>query len=342
MTEQQFLIELENALSRLPLEERQDILQDIREYFLNGRQDGKTDAQISAELGNPSEIAAELIASFDFSKMGSPAKAVDLSKDEFDKVDIQIDHGALVIRPSLDSQMHVDVEDKNYKQQLTVDIIDRTLIVKLTDEISKWGIFNFSINTKTPLVTVQLPQKIYELIKINTDNGKIIGSQLESTIFSAESDNGRIQLENISATEFITVSDNGSVRLTSIKAEHLSATSDNGKIELEEAKTKNTRLKSDNGSISMENLEGIIQAETDNGKISLKTQHLERDITLKTDNGSITIETITQPQNVTIRAQRDRGRASIFGEKSKQAVYGTGQHSIILKTDNGSITVKQF
>ncbi|OHX51210.1 hypothetical protein BB776_03475 [Planococcus salinarum] len=41
MTEQQFLQQLEQALDRLPAEERNDILQDIREYFANGRADGK-------------------------------------------------------------------------------------------------------------------------------------------------------------------------------------------------------------------------------------------------------------------------------------------------------------
>ena len=43
MTENQFIGELESALKQLPDEERNDIIQDIRGYFTNGREDGKTD-----------------------------------------------------------------------------------------------------------------------------------------------------------------------------------------------------------------------------------------------------------------------------------------------------------
>ncbi|TAA73108.1 DUF1700 domain-containing protein [Planococcus salinarum] len=74
MTEQQFLQQLEQALDRLPAEERNDILQDIREYFANGRADGKSDSDIAAELGAPDAIAKELIDSFDFTQTTAPAE----------------------------------------------------------------------------------------------------------------------------------------------------------------------------------------------------------------------------------------------------------------------------
>lgn len=57
MTEQQFLNELELALTRFASDERNDILQDIKEYFTNGREDGKSDGEIAASLGSPREIA---------------------------------------------------------------------------------------------------------------------------------------------------------------------------------------------------------------------------------------------------------------------------------------------
>lgn len=64
MTENQYIVELEGLLRRLPLEERQDIVQDIREYFVEGREDGKTDDEITASLGFPSTIATELLSSY--------------------------------------------------------------------------------------------------------------------------------------------------------------------------------------------------------------------------------------------------------------------------------------
>ncbi|CEG21752.1 hypothetical protein BN1080_00668 [Planococcus massiliensis] len=341
MTEHQFLLELEAVLHQLPAEERQDISQDIREYFLNGRRDGKQDEEIAAELGAPAAIAQELLASFDFSQVEAKPKAVNLSKDEFDKVDIQIDNGTLDIGLSQDGKMHVDVEDKGYNQQLFVDVLDRTLVITLKEEAKKWGIFSFAINTKSPRVRIQLPSKIYDSLKIVTDNGRIDGADLESSVLTAKSDNGGICFEDLKTAELRIRSDNGALKLKSSRTEKAEMKSDNGKIELENIEAAQIRLQSDNGSILMDRVEGRISAESDNGRIRLFTSNLERDITLKTDNGSITVETAEEPTNASIHAHKDYGKAKIFGVKSNHTVYGSGQHSIILKTDNGSIEVKK-
>lgn len=341
MTEHQFLLELEAALQPLPKEERNDISQDIREYFSNGRRDGKQDEEIAAELGTPSEIAKELIAAFDFSQVEEKPKPVNLSKDEFDKVDIQIDNGTLEIGLSKDGEMHVDVEDKGYNQQLFVDILDRTLVITLKEEVKKWGIFSFTINTKSPQVRVQLPSKLYDSLKIITDNGRIYGAYLDSIILSAKSDNGSICFEDAKTADLNIRSDNGALKLKSCRTEKVEMKSDNGKIELENIAAEQVRLQSDNGSILMDNVDGKISAESDNGRIRLYTSNLDRDITLKTDNGGITVETSEEPSNASIYAHKDYGKAKIFGVKSNHTVYGAGQNSIILKTDNGSIEVKK-
>jgi len=226
MTEKQFIQELEQALTRLPEEERKDIIQDIQEYFSNGRDDGKSEQDIAAELGSPSKIADELIGSFDFSQAQMPAKPVNLAKSEFDHdgfdhVDIQLDNGSLEIRSSTDGEVHVDIENKSYNQLFLTEIIDRKLIITLKDEVKKWGIFSFTISTKSPVVTVQLPPKMYESIKILSDNGQIKAEQLKSTIFDAKSDNGSIKLESIAASTLIVKSDNGSVKLREIQADAL-------------------------------------------------------------------------------------------------------------------------
>lgn len=64
MNKEQFLKQLNDSLTRLSLEERQDILQDYEEYFAIGMEQGKTDQEISASLGNPKQIAKELLATY--------------------------------------------------------------------------------------------------------------------------------------------------------------------------------------------------------------------------------------------------------------------------------------
>ena len=340
MTENQFLQELERALKQLPQEERNDILQDIREYFANGKADGKTDSEIAAELGSPKAIANELIESFDFSQTDLTAADRELTKDEFDKVDIQLDNGTLFITPSEDGKMHTDIKDKSYRQQLSVDILDRTLIITLKEEPRKWGIFSFTANMKSPTLTVQLPAKVYEKIEIASDHGSITGERLQSTQFHVETDNGRITLEHMSADECVVQSDNGDIELKSIQGKKLRAKTDNGQLKLKDIQASEVHATSDNGAIIMKEIGGNVRAKTDNGRIHLLTADIDRNIALETDNGPILLETQTEPKNTTIRAEIGWGLISVFGLKNRKSIFGNGDHSVDLQSDNGTITVQ--
>lgn len=69
MNREQFLQQLSNHLSALPKEERNDILNDYNEYFENGLLEGKTESEISDNLGSPELIAKELNISNTFAEI---------------------------------------------------------------------------------------------------------------------------------------------------------------------------------------------------------------------------------------------------------------------------------
>ncbi|MGE6720161.1 DUF1700 domain-containing protein [Peribacillus frigoritolerans] len=64
MNKEQFLKQLDASLTRLSLEEREDILQDYEEYFEIGMEEGKSEQEISKSLGNPKQISKELMATY--------------------------------------------------------------------------------------------------------------------------------------------------------------------------------------------------------------------------------------------------------------------------------------
>lgn len=339
MTEKQFLQELKSALTQLPQEERIDILQDIKEYFANGQADGKTDSEISAELGAPEAIAKELIDSFDVKQEDFASSINNLAEDKFDKVDIQIENGILFISPSKDGKMYTDAINKSYRQQLSVDIINRTLVITLKEE-KKWGLFSFTGSMKSPTLNVQIPSKIYEKIQIATDHGNVTGDGLQCGELLVESDNGRIHFSQIKADEAELKSGNGEIELRSIVAKELRVETDNGQLKLQDVHSGNLNASSDNGAIVMKQVEGNVRAKTDNGRIHLLTDDLDRNIKLETDNGSILLETRSQPKNSTIRAELDWGKISVFGLKNRSSVFGNGDHSVDLQSDYGDITVQ--
>lgn len=61
MNKNEYLKKLDILLESLPYDERRDIMYDYEEHFKSGLSDGKTEEEISKELGNPETIAAGYI-----------------------------------------------------------------------------------------------------------------------------------------------------------------------------------------------------------------------------------------------------------------------------------------
>ncbi|KHF40573.1 DUF1700 domain-containing protein [Halalkalibacter okhensis] len=68
MNKQQFLMELDRALQKMSLDERQDILNDFEEHFAVGLEEGKTEGEITCSLGSPQQIAKDMLASYHLEK----------------------------------------------------------------------------------------------------------------------------------------------------------------------------------------------------------------------------------------------------------------------------------
>ena len=68
MTKDQFLKELEAALSKLPQSEQEDIMQDFIEHFAIGEEEGKSEEDIISALGSPQHIGKEMVATYHIDK----------------------------------------------------------------------------------------------------------------------------------------------------------------------------------------------------------------------------------------------------------------------------------
>lgn len=62
MTKQQFMQELERLLERVPATERREMLYDYEEHIRSAMENGSTEEEAVASLGNPRTIAKELLA----------------------------------------------------------------------------------------------------------------------------------------------------------------------------------------------------------------------------------------------------------------------------------------
>lgn len=344
MTEQQFLNQLELALNQMSTDERNDILQDIKEYFTSGREDGKSDSEIAASLGSPKEIADELLANHVPHRVETPIKSdhkvITITDNSFTKTDMNIEHGSLYVYPSDSDVTTIKVTNAPDKLVVSAAVIGDTLTIEVKQpEEPTLKFFSFLFTVKNVKVHVALPKKLYEFISMKTDNGSITAEKILGKTIEASSDNGRITLTEMASTTLDLETDNGRIEVSKVQTDNLSAKTDNGRIELRHVDAEKVFTETDNGRILLEYVNGIIVGKTDNGRISLLTTSLDRMIDLETDNGSIVIEAENEPTDVAIRTKVDLGRISVFGEKNSLTTFGQGTNKIQLTTDNGKITV---
>lgn len=337
MTEKQFLYELELALATLPTDERNDILSDIKEYFTNGREDGKADSEIATSLGSPKEIAQELLENQIPNKMETSNKLIKVPHSNFSNVKMNIDHGSLHVFPSETDETIVELVGESEKLEFSANVVNDTLTIRL--KTKKFQLFSFLFLIRDLRVNVALPKKLYTTISMKTDNGRLRAEKLLGKAIKASSDNGSIGLKELATTVLEVESDNGRIEIDKVQTDKLSAQTDNGRVELRNIDAEHVITETDNGQIMMDYVSGDIIGKTDNGRITLLTPSLDRMIQLETDNGSIVVDTENKPTDVSIHAKTDHGRVNIFGEKNSRTVFGDGSNTIRLSSDNGKITV---
>ncbi|KAA0964842.1 DUF4097 family beta strand repeat protein [Sporosarcina sp. ANT_H38] len=341
MTENQYISELDLALKQLPTEEQNDIIQDIREYFTDGRGDGKSESEIATSLGSPAKIAEELLGSYSFVenkvKIVSTNEVITIQDDQFVNVDINVQHGTLFVSPSDSSVTTAELIGSNEKLKLTAEVVGDTLFIRLKS-LRHWLLL-FNFNMKAVTLNVFIPKKLYQSIAMKTDNGRISAEKLLCKKISVNTDNGKIQLKEIAATTLTAETDNGRIEIDKVQVEHLRTKTDNGRIEMRHVDADSIAVESDNGRIELEHVTGSIVGSTDNGRITLQTDTLDRNIDLQTDNGSIVIQSSSKPTNVSIHTKTGHGKIDVFGERNSRTVIGAGEHTIRLKSDNGRITV---
>ncbi len=68
MNKLEFINQLEKSLSRLTPNERKDILRDYEEHFTFGLEGGKTEEEVSKNLGSPKQIAKEILSIYHVEK----------------------------------------------------------------------------------------------------------------------------------------------------------------------------------------------------------------------------------------------------------------------------------
>ncbi|MFY3792381.1 DUF4097 family beta strand repeat-containing protein [Ureibacillus sp. MALMAid1270] len=342
MTEEKFLSQLAQGLKSLNEEERQDIIRDFREHFVNARAEGKNDQEIIEALGPTAILAEELVESYS-GKMEDKAIEMDpINVPLFKNVEIISDSADLTIIPSIDNQPYINVRDKDGKTTTKMEVVNDTLKIRISreDAVKKFFFMSINVNFASDAhAIIQLPQKLYEQILVKSGNGKIQMAEQQAKGIRLETDNGKIIMKFLLSSSMKAETDNGRIEIEKCNFTNAVFSTDNGRIVTKSSRSEKFEFSTDNGRIELDEVFGEIQATTDNGRIQAYIPTITKPIVFKSDNGSITLKSDEKINNASISVKSDFGRISVYGEKGKCFVFGEGNIPIQLKTDNGRITV---
>jgi DUF4097 and DUF4098 domain-containing protein YvlB len=219
------------------------------------------------------------------------------------------------------TSIQLDSDNAEVKFIPTNDTVAKVTLTGRGKTGTKQG-FSASVNGNT----LSIKQKYKQLQFFTFD---FITTKLTLKVFLPEKQYNSLKIEN----------NNGLVQLNNMKINNLKATTDNGRIKIKNISANSTYVESNNGQINLDHVDGKIQGRTDNGRISLITKDLDHKLNFSTDNGSIMIQTEKEPTNVTFNTHTDNGSINILDKYDGNAVIGNGENLIKLSTDNGSITV---
>ncbi|MGE7763160.1 DUF4097 family beta strand repeat-containing protein [Peribacillus sp. NPDC097895] len=215
-------------------------------------------------------------------------------------VQIDTDNATVEIIPTKDKDTRIELVSKGVdvsKLDFTAAVEGKKLSVKLKDQRT----FSFGFHIQPLYLKVYVPDKSYKS-------------------FVVESDNGRVQMSEL-------------------KIGNLHVESQNGRVELNEIITEKVEVKSANGRVDLNHVEGNLVGSLNNGKITMVTKDLDRMIDLESDNGKIIIKTENEPTNTTFDVHVDNGKVDILGKYEGNTVIGKGENLVKLETNNGNIEV---
>lgn len=261
------------------------------------------------------------VITYSFNEPTSFTEEKEIDNPNIEAIDITVNNAKVEIFSTGDSKISVEFSGKgtnNNKKRLSVTENGNTLSIRSLNQTNKLISFSF-LPTKLKL-QVYLPDKLYESLQIEIDNGSLDAEQLNIKDLYTATKNGSINIDNITGDTVMVSSKNGSIAMDNITAGTVTVSSKNGKI-------------------SLYNVDGEINGKTSNGSISLKTDDLDRSIEFKTNNGSIKIQTKQEPTNAIFDVRVGNGKIKIFGDSNWATVVGNGDNLIKLSADNGSITV---
>lgn len=249
-------------------------------------------------------ITGNIIKNTVFAESNSDTKQT-FDSNDIKNIHVKGDNQRVLIEESNSDEIRVVLTNEE-KEEIHAEVKDDTLEIEVERKINwfHWPDFDGWFDNQGSTVTVYLPDKQFDEINLEVDNGRILAEDIHADNVVMKTDNGRIEAEDITS-------------------EH-------------------TNLTTDNGVIKIDDVTGELVVKTNNGTIDAEIDSLDRNIKAESDNGKINIAVDNTPTNVLFDVDVDNGSVNILDNRYEDNdKIGNGDNLVSLSTNNGKITVKQ-
>ncbi|MDJ1474113.1 DUF4097 family beta strand repeat-containing protein [Bacillus sp. LS15-K4] len=227
----------------------------------------------------------------------------DVIKNETLKnIEVKLDAGDIVVQKSPDSSFYVKQSGDVRKQEIRIAEDGDTL--KIIGEREKGASFDFSFynfKIQTSTLTILVPERLYQDIKVNSSAGQIEMSDVKSDRVSVGTLAGEVDLKHITAKSV-------------------------------EGSTKA-------GEVNLKKVIGKVTAKTASGDVYVMDHDPKYDVEASSTAGDVDITLLEKPQDAVITGQSAAGDVMIFNEENKNITIGNGSKKISGKTAAGDVTI---
>jgi len=214
-------------------------------------------------------------------------------------------------------------------------------------------------------LTINVPEKWYETIDIQTSSGSIEAKGLIADVFnvhatsgsvkinkiqtnkecSIEASSGSVRASDLQSQQEVTIhTSSGSIRANDIQSNKIRMKAGSGSLEARNLSAKETALKTSSGSIRSYDIQGNLSAETSSGSVKAVNKNLIGEWNIRTSSGSVSVQLDElDPLHVIFKGKSGSGKIVSenveYQEKSEHSLIGRigdGENKLTVRTSSGS------
>ncbi|OEH92667.1 DUF4097 family beta strand repeat-containing protein [Bacillus solimangrovi] len=277
-------------------------------------------------------------------------RQVIINKD-IKNVDINFSSSDIIVIPSDDENFIFEVNgkvSKKLKDNYKLDISDNgdSLKVKFRKPNTY---FHMGITMMDTTVTVYLPEKEYDNVKIHSSSGKIDTEGVNANELEISASSGNIFIDGVQADDIEISATSGNVATENVKTDKIDVSATSGNIKIKDQIANESYFKASSGHMFLTNVFGNINAKNLSGDINITNEESTGNIHAKASSGDVEVEYLNTPSSLYIdfNSSSGRGRIDIDGinyeKKENDRIIGTigsGDYELQVNISSGNFSLQ--